>query len=247
MKRTFFHLILMLCAVGIASCRFHQTMQPAQQYISIERNSDGSINAQGLRVVTDSAELALIQRMAQAEITYDTVPQFRLPQLKREATNYDESDYNTFAIYTHPHTVAAQPYKTSRLEKMAIWCTPEATYLAVIDEQNWTSKYYHAGKDQYLRDCKTGNVYPILGYIGYPLGQTVWIEGVAGEWHCRVMIFPPLPKHCTTIDIMSGGERLKKIEGTTGWTEPEDHLGVKVAVLQAQQPITIYKETVVVE
>ena len=46
---------------------------------------------------------------------------------------------------------------------------------------------------------------------------------------------------------MSGGKRLKKIEGTTGWTEPEDYLGVKVAVLQAQQPITIYKETVVVE
>ncbi len=60
MKRTIFHLMLMLCAVGIASCSFHRTMQPAQQYIVIERNGDGSINAQGLRVVTDSAELALI-------------------------------------------------------------------------------------------------------------------------------------------------------------------------------------------
>lgn len=247
MKKISIYAILLWTLTSIMACKVTNHTSNDTLCYAVERYSNGSIIASSVQLIKDSADLALIRRLTAEEITYDTIPQFKVPRLKRKAENYNENDYNTFAVYTHPHTVRPQPFIGREIEKMAIWCTDSATYLAIVDELNWTSKYYHAGKEQHLRDCKTGEVYSIQGYIGYPLGQSFWIEGVAGEWHCRVLIFPPLPKHCTTIDYIRGNKKLKDMEGTTGWSHPDDILGIKVAALQTQQSIATYRETIVVE
>lgn len=212
-------------------------------YLVTDRDKDGKILA--VTEMTDYQK-ARIKQLAKEQLIYDTVPQFRLATLKKPAENYDPEDYNTFAIYTHPHTVAPQPDK-SDIERMAIWCTKEATYLAIVDEQMWTKRYHQTSREFHLRDSRTKKTYPIVKVLGYPLEQVYWIEGIPGEWRCRVLVFPPLDKHCTKIDIINDGPKPKHVKGTTGWGFRASHYNVSVYRLQMQQHIATFKETVVVE
>ena len=212
-------------------------------FIVTERGEDGSILA-----VTELSEQekSATMRIHKATLNYDTIPNFRLATLKKPAENYDPEDYNTFAVYTHPHTVA--PLQSPQgTDNLAIWCTKEATYLAIVDEQMWTSRYHQTSKEVHLRDSQTGKTYPIIKLLGYPLEQVFWIEGIPGEWRCRVLVFPPLPKQCTTIDFINDGPKPKHVKGTTGWGIRKSLYKIPVSTLQAQQHIATFKETVVVE
>ena len=234
MKKTIFLLTILILL--LTAC------QP-KYFIVTERGEDGSILV--VREMSEQEKSATVH-IQRATLTYDTIPNFRLATLKKPAENYDPEDYNTFAVYTHSHTVAPLLNSTGT-NALAMWCTHEATYLAIVDKQDYTSKYYHTPNGFHLRDCQTGKTYPIVRLLGYPLGQTYWIEGVPGEWHCRVLVFPPLPEHCTTIDIINGGPSPTPVVGTNGWSLRQNMYQIKVATLQAQQHIATYKETVVVE
>lgn len=235
-----------LLAIGLGtmtSCRPTKYFMASNTYNYETGRMD--IDLHTITKVPDSMA-RIVERLNARYIQYDTTPEFRIPHLKQPAQDYDSLDYNTFAVYTQAHTVASRKY-ANRLQRIAIWCTKEATYLAWVDEQNWTKKYYHSSPAQYLRDSKTGKIYPIKGMLGYPMGQTYWMEGIPGEWTCRVQIYPPLPKECTTIDIMYGRGKQTQIPGTTGWTNPTNLYNVKVAALQIQQYIANFKPTEVVE
>ena len=212
-------------------------------YIITERDEDGKILAM---MEMSEYDKAVTKQLHKETLTYDSIPQFRIATLKKAAENYTPRDSKTFAVYTHPHTVAPLLNSTGT-NALAMWCTKEATYLAIVDKQNYTSKYYHTPDGFHLRDTKTGKTFPIIKLLGYPLGQTYWIEGVPGEWTCRVFVFPPLPKHCTTIDIINGGPNPEPVVGTTSWSIRQNMYQIKVSTLQAQQHIAKFKETVVVE
>jgi hypothetical protein len=212
-------------------------------YIITERDADGRILS--MMEMTEY-DRAVTKQLEKATLTYDSHPEFHLATLKKAAQHYAPHDAKTFAVYTHSHTVAPLLNSTGT-NALAMWCTHEATYLAIVDKQDYTSKYYHTPNGFHLRDCQTGKTYPIVRLLGYPLGQTYWIEGVPGEWHCRVLVFPPLPEHCTTIDIINGGPSPTPVLGTNGWSLRQNMYQIKVATLQAQQHIATFKETVVVE
>lgn len=215
------------------------------KYIAATLNQEnGTIDIHNVMEVPDSLA-HIVERLSSKYIQYDTIPQFRLPHLKQAALNYDSLDYNTFAIYTNAHTVSPQEH-ADMLHRIAIWCTKKATYLAIVDKQNWPKRYFHTSPTEYLRDSKTGKIYPIQGMLGYPIGQTYWMEGNPSEWTCRVKIYPPLPKKCTTIDIMYGRGKQTHIPGTTGWSNPSNLYNVKVAALQMQQHIANFKPTEIV-
>ena len=185
-------LLLPLILLFLTAC------QP-KYYIITERDADGRILS--MMEMTEY-DRAVTKQLEKATLTYDSHPEFRLATLKKAAQHYAPHDAKTFAVYTHSHTVAPLLNSTGT-NALAMWCTHEATYLAIVDKQDYTSKYYHTPNGFHLRDCQTGKTYPIVRLLGYPLGQTYWIEGVPGEWHCRVLVFPPLPEHCTTIDIIN--------------------------------------------
>jgi hypothetical protein len=212
-------------------------------YIITERDADGRILSM---MEMSDYDRTMTKQLEKATLTYDTIPKFRLATLKKPAENYNPEDYNTFAVYTHPHTVA--PLQSPQgTDNLAIWCTKDATYLAIVDEQMWTSRYHQVSKDFHLRDSQTGKTYPIIKLLGYPLDQVFWIEGIPGEWRCRVLVFPPLPKRCTTIDIINDGPQPKRVKGTTGWGIRKSFYKIPVSTLQAQQLIAQFKETTVVE
>ena len=212
----------------------------------VMRNNQGGINWHSIHTLS-ATEQDTLNRVLMSEIQYDdSVPDFSRALLVSEAKNYDDMDINSFAVYTKPYTVN-NPRTEKQIEKMAIWCTKEATYLAIVDEQMWTSRYHQTSKEVHLRDSQTGKTYPIIKLLGYPLEQVYWIEGIPGEWRCRVLVFPPLPKQCTTIDFITDGPKPKHVKGTTGWAIRKSLYKIPVSTLQAQQHIATFKETVVVE
>jgi len=128
---------------------------------------------------------------------YDSIPQFHKPRLLREHLNdnlpYDRQNWNTWKVMTDAHLI--KPLKNNT---MAIWRTPEATYLAVGYEQNWTREYFVFEHDIKLID-ETGHQYKLRETQGIPQDELFFMEGMAGDYIAYVMVFDPLPLNLTKI------------------------------------------------
>ena len=128
-------------------------------------------------------------------LDYDTIPQFRKPIVEKEHMSedkpYDMQNWNTWKVMTDAHLI--KPVKN---ETMAIWRTPEATYLAIGYEQNWTTEYWSFGHDIKLLD-DTGHQYKIREVQGLPLDELFFLKGNSGDYVAYVLVFDPLPLELT--------------------------------------------------
>ena len=122
---------------------------------------------------------------------YDTIPQFRKPRVELEHMSenkpYDMQNWNTWKVMTDAHLI--KPVKD---ETMALWRTPEATYLAIGYEQNWTTEYWSFERDIKLVD-NTGHQYKIREALGLPLDELFFMKGNSGDYVAYVLVFDPLP------------------------------------------------------
>ena len=129
--------------------------------------------------------------------TYDTVPQLRKPRVEKEHMSedkpYDMQNWNTWKVMTDAHLI--KPLKDGT---MALWRTPEATYLAIGYEQNWTTEYWSFGHDIKLLD-ETGRQYKIREVQGLPLDELFFMKGNAGDYVAYVLVFDPLPLDVSSI------------------------------------------------
>lgn len=137
--------------------------------------------------------------------TYDTIPQLRKPRVEKEHMSedkpYDTQNWNTWKVMTDAHLI--KPLKDGT---MALWRTPEATYLAIGYEQNWTTEYWSFGHDIKLLD-PSGRQYKIREVQGLPLDELFFMKGNAGDYVAYVMVFDPLPLDVTDITyIVPEGE-----------------------------------------
>ena len=128
---------------------------------------------------------------------YDNAPQIKKPTLVKEANNYNKDNHETWAVYTNPHLI--KPVKEGT---MALWNTPEATYIAIAHEQNWMREYHGVGPDNFLIDNR-GHKYKIKNAQGVPLDQIFWIEAYSGDFIAFVMEFEPLPPNIQTFTYIS--------------------------------------------
>lgn len=130
-------------------------------------------------------------------LDYDTIPQLRKPVVEKEHMSedkpYDKQNWNTWKVMTDAHLI--KPLKD---ETMAIWCTPEATYLAIGYEQNWTTEYWSFGHDIKLLD-NARRQYKIREAHGLPLDELFFMRGNAGDYVAYMLVFDPLPLDVSTI------------------------------------------------
>ena len=130
-------------------------------------------------------------------LSYDTVPQLRKPIVYKEHMSedkpYDMQNWNTWKVMREAHLI-----KPLNSETMALWRTPEATYLAIGYEQNWTTEYWSFGHDIKLLD-NAGHQYKIREVQGLPLDELFFMEGNAGDYVAYVLVFDPLPLNISTI------------------------------------------------
>lgn len=129
--------------------------------------------------------------------TYDDVPQFHMARMVKKSVDYDRNNLDSWAVYTDPHLI-----KPVKEETMAIWRTPEATYLAFATEQNWLREYYGRGDKTILLD-QQGHQYKCKEVMGYPKGNIFWLDGYPGDYFAIVEVFEPLPLDVTTFSYFS--------------------------------------------
>jgi hypothetical protein len=89
---------------------------------------------------------------------------------------------------------------------MAIWLTPEATYLAVACEQNWTREYWgfswgNEKADVLLDDA--GRQYKLREVQGVPQNEMFFLEGNAGDYIAYLKVFDPIPLDVKTFTFIS--------------------------------------------
>lgn len=122
---------------------------------------------------------------------YDTIPRLRQPRLLHEHLSenapYDKQNWNTWRVYTDPHLIRPLDDYT-----MAAWLTPEATYLAMAVEQNWTTEYFGFEPGTMLLD-EYGRQYHLREVQGLPLEQIFFMKGNAGDYFAFMLVFDPMP------------------------------------------------------
>ena len=135
---------------------------------------------------------------------YDNVPEFHHPTKIVEAKDYDKDNFFTWSEYKDAHLIKPIPEGT-----MAMWLTPEATYVAVATEMNWRREYFGRGGNTVLID-KSGHQYKCKGVMDYHNGPMFWVQGMSGDYFAIVLIFEPLPLNLDNITyIVPEGEPFK--------------------------------------
>lgn len=121
---------------------------------------------------------------------YDEVPHLKVPRLiKEEGENYDANDWDTWAAYADVHTV--RPCKDG---VMALWRTPEATYLTVAYEQNWRTEYFSFDKFLIITDSENGASKKLRKVQGITNPEHLFMSHAEpGSWVCFTLEFDPLP------------------------------------------------------
>lgn len=131
---------------------------------------------------------------------YDTIPQFRSPRLLKEHMSvdkpYDMQDWNTWKVLTDAHLI-----KPIEDETLALWRTPDAAYVAIACEQNWTQEYFNFNSGTALLD-KFGRPYKLRKILGTPLDELFFMNGNAGDHIAFLMEFEPLPLDVQTITFV---------------------------------------------
>ena len=132
---------------------------------------------------------------------YDEVPIFHQAHLVSEAKDYNKDNYQSWAVYNDAHLIKPVKEKT-----YAMWCTPEATYLAEACEMNWMREYFGRGGNNILVDQR-GHQYKCKDVLGYPNNDLFWVEGYSGDYFAIVMVFEPIPMETENITyIVPEGE-----------------------------------------
>ncbi len=132
--------------------------------------------------------------------SYDSIPLCHQPRLLHEHMSenkpYDRQNWNTWKVLTDAHLV--KPLQDGAL---ALWRTPEATYVAVGYEQNWTTEYFDFRQGTKLVD-ETGNQYKLREVQGVPKDELFFVEGNSGDYVAFFLVFDPLPLSVSTITFI---------------------------------------------
>lgn len=189
----------------------------------------------------DSEERIKISRKELKSTEYDQKPNIRIPQLKQPEQNYNKDDADTWACYHKVHTI--KPLKDPHT--LALWRTPEATYLAIPHNQTWTREYYRHNNATYLLDGNNGKQYKLKGVQGIPMNHLFWVEECAGDWFALVLEFEPIPLDVTHISYFElDGEPFDA--WGANW-KGEKILNMEVETLRENQKLFEYVERKIVE
>lgn len=169
----------------------------------------------------------------------------RIPQLLHDPDNYASNDMSTFPVYGKAHTVE-EPISMTGVYNLAIWCTKDATYLVSVESNYYQKTFFQIPSKNYIMDSKTGIKYHIWELAGLPLDKTFFIDGTSGEFFCLVRVYPPLPPTCSAIDIINTPVT-DVVKDAPAWKNSHNLYEIPVATLQANQWITSYKETKIIE
>ncbi len=184
-------------------------------------------------------DIWLRRKYAKADV-YDTIPRLRVPKLKYPAHNYDKDNMDTYSAYEDAHLLAPMQGYT-----MALWLTPETTYLAIAYELNWNQEYFAFQPGTILVDNLTGKKYKLRKVQGLPMKDLFFIYGVAGDMFAIVLEFDPLPLSAVNIDYLEADLEPFHVWGAN-W-RGEHITNLPVALLRDNQAKFNYYERIIIK
>lgn len=149
---------------------------------------------------------ATISACTEKEIPYDNdCPAIYKARLIKPARDYQPRVWDSYAVYGDLPIVKETDKDGDYADihpcnDMAMWRTKDATYLALVSALGWVRTFYIYSDKIFLRDCDTGEKYPIIEIVNFPFNQEFFIEGVPGDHIYILLKFPPLPKTTRRID-----------------------------------------------
>ena len=149
---------------------------------------------------------ATISACTEKEIPYDDdCPAIYKARLIKPARDYQPRVWDSYAVYGDLPIVKETDKDGDYADihpcnDMALWRTKDATYLALVSALGWVRTFYIYSDKIFLRDCDTGEKYPIIEIVNFPFNQEFFIEGVPGDHIYILLKFPPLPKTTRRID-----------------------------------------------
>ena len=149
---------------------------------------------------------ATISACTEKEIPYDDdCPVLYKARLIKPARDYQPRVWDSYAAYGDLPIVKETDKDGDYADihpcnDMAMWRTKDATYLALVSALGWVRTFYIYSDKIFLRDCDTGEKYPIIEVVNFPFNQEFFIEGVPGDHIYILLKFPPLPKTTRRID-----------------------------------------------
>lgn len=147
-----------------------------------------------------------ISACTEKEIPYDDdCPAIYKARLIKPARDYQPRVWDSYAVYGDLPIVKETDKDGDYADihpcnDMAMWRTKDATYLALVSALGWVRTFYIYSDKIFLRDCDTGEKYPIIEIVNFPFNQEFFIEGVPGDHIYILLKFPPLPKTTRRID-----------------------------------------------
>lgn len=149
---------------------------------------------------------ATISACTEKEIPYDDdCPAIYKARLIKPARDYQPRVWDSYAVYGDLPIVKETDKDGNYADiqpcnHMTMWRTKKATYLAFVSALGWVRTSYIYSDKIFLRDCDTGEEYPIIEVVNFPFNQEFFIEGVPGDHIYILLKFPPLPKTTRSID-----------------------------------------------
>lgn len=175
-----------------------------------------------------------------AQKEYDDVPRIISPTFVSKGEKYDKDNWDTWQRFKDAHLI-----KPLREGTMALWNTPEATYIAIAHEQNSMSEYYAISSGTMLVD-NSGNRYKLKRFGGrLPMDELFWIDGYSGDFLTFLMEFEPMPPSVTTFTYI-----VPDIEPfATPFANPKGVVlpNLNVSQLRSQQSLFEYNPRVIKE
>lgn len=184
--------------------------------------------------------IAIKKRKDSAKSAYDKTPEFKLPTLVSKEKDYDKDNHKSWEIYTEPHLIKPVSEGT-----MAMWLTPEATYLAVAHEQNWMREYFGIHGGTILGD-DSGNQYKLKEVKGLPSNNHLfWMEGYSGDHIAFLYVFEPIPLDVNTISFLEPDSEPFKAWGAN-W-KGDSKYGLDIDQLRRNQKLFEYNRRKIVK
>lgn len=94
---------------------------------------------------------------------------------------------------------------------MALWRTPEATYVAYAYEINYTREQFNSTLDVRLYNELEYGVNAI-DVLGFPTDHDFWIEGYSGDCVAIIYVFPPISLDNEELFLRTGKNAAPKIK-----------------------------------
>ena len=163
------------------------TVLDFQIYFPKLPRSTTKIAIYGVPYLSMNGERLTLDQKNKKRPLYDDKPRYHAPKLaKEESEEYDSMNERSWAVYNDVHLIKPVEEGT-----MALWRTPDATYVAYAYEQNWTREQFGSSHDLWLIDDHDF-AYKVKDVLGFPANHNFWIEGYSGDCVAIIYVFEPI-------------------------------------------------------